>query len=181
MIAKILFGYYWLRSRYAAPNAFVRCTTCPNWLFHSRVKSELSDVPGHQNPEPFHDAGLCKLDVPRVFTDYTTGYALRIWTANDSCTRHPLYDGQIVHGSDLQYRPGAADTEGAAGFSRLPTLAEALKMSGASLVKPGEPVPPRPVNDAPERKTGFKLDPRISMRGIMRPGSENEGETNGKP
>jgi hypothetical protein len=84
-------------------------------------------------------AGLCLKDRPRIFNDYTTGYALRVWTGEDWCPRHPLYDGKIVQGSDLQYRPGEFDRLGASGFSRLPSFAEAVKMARSGRVTLDDP------------------------------------------
>ena len=73
-------------------------------------------------------AGVCALDRPKVFNDYTTGFALKCWTGHDWCPRHPLYDPKIGQGSDLEYRPDDA-TLGAAGFNRLPTFQEAVAMA----------------------------------------------------
>jgi len=131
--AWIRLGFYWLRSRYAPQNAFVRCRTCPHWLVHSTVDTRLpaAKLPlGLTQPLTLtYIAGLCLKDSPRIFNDFTTGYALRIWTGDDWCHRHPLYDAHSVQGSTLQYRPGVESYKGAAGFSRLPTFAEAVQLA----------------------------------------------------
>lgn len=132
MIKRLRLAWYWLRSRYALQNTFVRCGTCPHWIFHSHVKP-LLPMPGSAFGEiaPLaldYRAGICALDRPKVFNDFTTGFAFKAWTGHDWCPRHPLYDPRIVQGSDLQYRPGE-DTLGAAGFDRLPTFKEAVAMA----------------------------------------------------
>lgn len=147
-------SWYWLRSRYAPQNAFVRCETCPNWIFHSHVKMstrvENMPDPGAATDADAHDrlptdplacgllpfptlaldyrAGVCALDRPKVFNDFTTGFALKVWTGHDWCPRHPLFEPHIVQGSNLEYRPGDA-TLGSAGFNRLPTFQEAVAMA----------------------------------------------------
>jgi hypothetical protein len=131
-LAWIRLSVFWVRSRFAEPNRFVACRTCPHWLRHSQVDYRL--------PQPklaFMDiaalqfvAGLCLKDKPRIFADYTTGYALRVWTGEDWCPRHPLYESKIVQGSDLEFLPGEQTTQASAGFSRHPTFAEAVRMAG---------------------------------------------------
>lgn len=134
LLARVRLAWYWLRSRYAAPNTFVSCSTCPNWIRHSRLVSRYARVNETDGTEEFgremaHDAGVCALDVPAVFRDVQTGYALKIWTGRDFCFRHPLYDDAPVHGTDLHYRPGDPETARYAGFDRAPSFREALAMS----------------------------------------------------
>lgn len=132
MIKRLRLAWYWVRSRYAPQNAFVRCSTCPHWIFHSRVKTNRAvNLPdGAIAPLALdYRAGICALDQPKVFNDFTTGFALKVWTGDDWCPRHPLYDPNIVQGSDLQYRPGEGSTFGTGGFDRLPTFQEAVAMA----------------------------------------------------
>ena len=132
MIKSLRLAWYWLRSRYAVPNAYVRCETCPNWIFHSHVKTERAvNLPDSAFAplELDFQAGICALDRPKVFNDYTTGFAFKAWIGDDWCPRHPLYDPKIVQCSDLQYRPGEDATLANGGFDRLPTFQEAVAMA----------------------------------------------------
>jgi len=158
--AWIRLGVYWLRSRFAAPNRFVFCRTCPHWLCHSKVDYRLQHAKLPDSPEYVQQspaslkfiAGLCRKDLPRIFADYTTGYALRVWTGEDWCPRHPLYESKIVQGSDLEFLPGEQTTQATAGFSRHPTFAEAVRMAGAvrdTLNDPGK-APDKVFDKAPD-------------------------------
>jgi len=132
-------GWYWLRSRYSSPNRFVACRTCPHWLVHSPIDARLpaAKLPqgGSQSLALKYVAGVCLKDVPRIFVDYTTGYALRVWTGADWCPRHPLYEKRILQGSGLEYRPGEQLTQVNAGFSRHPSFAEAVKLASGIKVQ----------------------------------------------
>lgn len=132
MIKRLRLAWYWVRSRYAPQNAYVRCETCPHWIFHSHVKTSRQQLGSTAELFPpltlDYRAGVCALERPKVFNDFTTGFAFKAWTGTDWCPRHPLYDPRIVQGSDLEYRPGN-DTLGAAGFNRLPTFREAVALA----------------------------------------------------
>jgi len=179
LVALIRLGFYWLRSRYAPRNTFVRCRTCPHWLRHSRVDARLPAarlLQGATQPLSLkYIAGLCLKDAPRVFNDFTTGYALRVWTGDDWCHRHPLYDAKILQGSDLAYRPGAESYQGAAGFSRQPSFAEAVQLAVGGKVPPNQPIPPaEPVPPTTTQAVLSWQRPGFDLRGFGGFGREHK-------
>lgn len=113
------------------------CGHCPHWIFQG-------SVPRPQNITVLENGamvtkiqnvmervGVCALDQAKIYNDFTTGFALKAWTSEDHCSRHPLYNKRPVAGSDLVMDPSSPETQKFGGFNRLPSFAEAMKMAVA--------------------------------------------------
>lgn len=114
------------------------CANCPNWWRHSTMQlvRPKAPPPGSSAPAVGEvvdiDIGICRLDRPKVYNDRELGHGLKVWLAHDTCGRHPLHESKVKAGSDLEFKP-MAEGYGHAGFSRPPSLIEAMQYYPARL------------------------------------------------
>lgn len=178
----ILSALGWIASRYnwKRLRVPVQCRTCPHWIYHSRILvplSALADASGKNEPSRVlsHDAGACALQEPRIFNDASIGYALKVMTGEDWCSKHPLYDAKLAQNSVFEFKPDDPRFQVSGGFSAfgqagMPTFAEAMKFARGLDAKPGDPVPdapagtkPAPAAESPAEATG---EPLVTRRTV---------------
>lgn len=115
----------------------------------SRIKAEDS---GHcyLNPPRFHMIAVPSKMDPRV-GQLQQLPVFPIVLGNGTCSWHSARVEMLLKGAIkfqernrreyLDYRPGQNDDRIAAGFSRMPSIAEAVKHSRGASEKPGDPLP----------------------------------------
>lgn len=118
----------WFRSRYRPQDYRAACGHCPHWIEQGRVTRDYYPAGDDAKHTITMRVGVCARATAHIFNDFTTGFGLKAWTADDWCSLHPLYQKRR-QGSNLEYDPAALGTVKYGGFSRTPSFAEALKFA----------------------------------------------------